>query len=170
MDETALRELLDSALTREPPMGPVARNSLQAGIKIRRRRRALGAAGSAAAVVVVAVAVPAVTGALGHTSAVPRAGIPSAPIVYVAGGGRAGTVTAISAATNTPGTPIKVGQAPGAIGIMPDGKTAYVVNEGGTVTPITAAVNKPGKPIQVGDAPDGIAITPDGENRLRRQC
>ena len=164
MDETALRELLDSALTREPPMGPVARNSLQAGIKIRRRRRALGAAGSAIAVAVVAVAVPAVTGALGHTSAVPRTGILPAPIVYVTGGVKTGTVTAISTATNKPGKPIKVGTTPSAIGITPDGKTAYIANQvSGTVTPITAAVNKPGKPIQVGDAPDAIAITPDGK-------
>ena len=82
MDETSLRDLLDSALTRESPMGPVARNSLQAGMKIRRRRRALGAAGSAAAVAVLAIAVPAATGALGHTSAVPRAGIPSGPFSW----------------------------------------------------------------------------------------
>ena len=128
MDETALRELLDSALTREPPMGPVARNSLQAGIKIRRRRRALGAVGSAIAVAVVAVAVPAVTGALGHASAVPRTGILPTPIVYVTGGVKTGTVTPITAAVNKPGKPIQVGDAPDAIAITPDGKTAYVAS------------------------------------------
>ena len=164
MDETSLRELLDSALTREPPMGPVARNSLQAGIKIRRRRRALGAAGSAAAVAALAIAIPAVTGALRHTSAVPRAGIPSAPIVYVASGERTDTVTAISAATNTPAKPIKVGQAPDAMAITPDGKTTYVANQvSDTVTPISAVTNTAGKPINVGKGPDGIAITPDGK-------
>ena len=54
MDETTLRELLGSALTGEPPIGPVAQNALRAGIK-RRRRRALGAAGGVAVVAAVAL-------------------------------------------------------------------------------------------------------------------
>ncbi len=38
MDEAMLRSLLDSALAGEPPIGPVAQNSLAAGIPLRRRR------------------------------------------------------------------------------------------------------------------------------------
>ena len=48
--------------------------------------------------------------------------------------------------------------------ITPDGKTAYIVNEGSdTVTPIQTATNTAGKPIRVGHFPFAIAITPDGE-------
>jgi len=73
-------------------------------------------------------------------------------------------VTPITTATNTPGKPIKVGHRPRLIAITPDGKTAYVVNQGGTVTPIATATNTPGKPIKVGGQPySAIAITPDGK-------
>ena len=44
MDETSLRALLERALVPEPPIGPVAGNSLRAGIKLRRRRRMRAAA------------------------------------------------------------------------------------------------------------------------------
>jgi hypothetical protein len=66
MDETALRQLLDRALEGEPPLRPIAQNSLRAGIKLRRRR----AAGAAAATVIAAacaVIIPATIGLLGHT-------------------------------------------------------------------------------------------------------
>ena len=77
---------------------------------------------------------------------------------------RSGTVTPITTATNTAGTPITVGRRPDAIAITPDGKTAYVTNYcSGTVTPITTATNTPGTPITVGNDPDAIAITPDGK-------
>jgi YVTN family beta-propeller protein len=58
--------------------------------------------------------------------------------------------------------PIAVGSSPFGIAITPDGKTAYVTNEGGSgsVTPITVATNTPGTPIAVGSEPYGIAITP----------
>ena len=73
-----------------------------------------------------------------------------------------GTVTPITIATNTPGTPITVGTSPFAIAITPNGQTAYVTNfGGGTVTPITIASNTPGTPIAVGTNPRGIAVTPD---------
>jgi DNA-binding beta-propeller fold protein YncE len=65
-------------------------------------------------------------------------------------------VTPITTATNEPGKPIRVGIRPRMIAITPDGKTAYVVNQGtgpgrgsGSVTPITTATNKPGKPIDL---------------------
>jgi YVTN family beta-propeller protein len=75
----------------------------------------------------------------------------------------ANTVTPINTATNTSGTPIAVGSGPFALGITPDGKTAYVVNSGAnTVTPINTATNTSGTPIAVGSKPIGIAVTPDG--------
>ena len=50
------------------------------------------------------------------------------------------------------------------IAITPDGKTAYVANDGsGTVTPIATATNTAGPPITVGSDPYAIAITPDGK-------
>jgi YVTN family beta-propeller protein len=89
--------------------------------------------------------------------------------VYVSNG-RAGTMTPVAAATNTPGPPIPVGRGPGLIVITPDGKTAYVTSDESIVVPIDTATNTPGPPIAVGvnrpglhDQPDGIAITPDGK-------
>jgi DNA-binding beta-propeller fold protein YncE len=88
------------------------------------------------------------------------------------------TVTPIQAASNTAGTPIRVGPAPALIAISPDGQTAYVVGIGsivpGAVTPVTltairTATNRPGRVITVcasgnpgGEvAPSAIAVTPD---------
>src|SRR5262249_62017928 len=89
MDETSLRRLLDSALAGRPPMGPVVRNALRAGRKLRRRRRIQGAAGGAAAVAIIAVTIPATIGMLGHTpqpAAGHRpAGLAGAPEVFAGG-------------------------------------------------------------------------------------
>ena len=69
-------------------------------------------------------------------------------------------------ATNTALKAIKVGPGPVAVAITPDGKTAYVVNDGvgevlgHTVTPIRTATNTALKAIRVGDNPQAIAITP----------
>jgi hypothetical protein len=72
MDETSVRRLLDGALAGEPPMeGPVARNALQAGIRLRRRRRVQGIAGTAAVAAVLAITAPAVAGAFSGTPAAP---------------------------------------------------------------------------------------------------
>jgi hypothetical protein len=127
---------------------------------------------NAAAIV---VAVPVVTGTLGHTLAAPVAGGQRAvrgPVAYVVNG-KMGTVTPIATATNTPDKPIEVGVNPSYIAITPNGATAYVVNERikgsgvhgrpGTVTPIALATNTPGAPIKVGIAPTAIAVTPDGK-------
>ena len=47
------------------------------------------------------------------------------------------------------------------IAITPDGKTAYVTNDGsGTVTPIRTATNTALSPIEVGFYPWAIAIAP----------
>ena len=95
----------------------------------------------------------------------PRSLPPTLYVSDVAGS----TVTPIATATNTPGQPIQVGQAPGSIVITPDGRTAYVVNtthpydRTGTMTPIATATNTPGPPIQVGSTPWALAITPDGQ-------
>jgi YVTN family beta-propeller protein len=69
-------------------------------------------------------------------------------------------VTPIFTATNRVGKAIRVGSTPWAIAITPNGKTAYVVNNGsGTVTPISIRIEKAGKPISVGSRPVAIAIT-----------
>jgi YVTN family beta-propeller protein len=77
------------------------------------------------------------------------------------------SVTLIALATNKAGPEIKVGKAPQGIAITPNGRTAYVVNDGsdgsGSVTPIELATNTAGPEIKVGRAPQGIAITPDGK-------
>lgn len=74
------------------------------------------------------------------------------------------TVTPIATGTGTVGQPIPAGPFPRAIAITPDGKTAYVLNEGlsGTVTPIVTATSTAEPPITVGEDPVAIAITPDG--------
>lgn len=74
MDDTSLRALLDSAVRDEPPIGPVGRNSLRKGIRLRRRARMRRAAGATAAV---ATMVPVVTGMLGNRGAAPSAGPPT---------------------------------------------------------------------------------------------
>ena len=70
-------------------------------------------------------------------------------------------MTPISTAVNTPGTAIKVGKNPGYITFAPNGRTAYVSNQGsGTVTPVSSATNKPGRATKGVTGP--IAITRDG--------
>jgi hypothetical protein len=80
MDETALRELLDSAVTSEPPIRPVGDKVLRAGIRLRRRRRAALAAIpvlAAATVTTVALAMAAAPGR-------PAAIAPARPAAVVA--------------------------------------------------------------------------------------
>jgi DNA-binding beta-propeller fold protein YncE len=180
MDETSVRGLLATAIGEEPPIGPVARNAMRAGIRLRRRLRMRRAAGGAAAVVVVAAAIPAATGVLGHTSAGPRTAAPfSAPKVprvptgmaYVINSG-GGTVTPIDLATSTAGKPIDIAGEPVALTAAPDGRTAYVVtgatsshgpSSNQTVTPIDLTTNTAEKPIIFPNPVDAIAITPDGK-------
>lgn len=73
MDETALRELLDSAVAGEPPIRPVGDKVLRAGIRLRRRRRA-----ALAAIPVLAAA--AVTAVVLATAAAPGRPAPVAPV------------------------------------------------------------------------------------------
>ena len=81
------------------------------------------------------------------------------------------TVTPISTATNTAGTPIPVNAAPDHPSLMamtPDGKTVYVLYNNGycpcssPMFPIATATNTAGPPIEVGDS-TAIVFTPDGK-------
>jgi hypothetical protein len=172
MDETLVRGLLETALGDEPPIGPLARNSLLAGIRLRRRTRIRRATGGVAAVVVVAAAIPAVTGAFGNTSPGPRPeapfSVPKVPSVptgtaYVINSG-GGTVTPIDLATSTAGKPITLTDPADAIAVAPDGKIAYVINgfPSRTMTRINLATNTAEKPINLGAEPEQIAMAPGG--------
>jgi YVTN family beta-propeller protein len=165
MDETSLRLLLERALIPEPPIGPVAENSLRAGIKRRRRRQMRAAAGGAAAIAVIAVAIPVVTGALGHTTARRTGTTAQAETVYVIH--NAGWfVTPISTITNTAGKRIRAAKGAMAVAVTPDGKTVYVANwRADTVTPITTATNRAGKPVRIGEGPGMIAIAITGDGK-----
>ncbi len=92
---------------------------------------------------------------------------PSAP--NHTAGSKAG-VTPITVATNTPGTLIEgLGPEPFAIAVTPDGKLAYVAENGahapGEVFPLNLATKTVGGAIPISPEKDGlpaIAITPDG--------
>ncbi|HTU95332.1 MAG TPA: YncE family protein [Solirubrobacteraceae bacterium] len=179
MDENWVRQVLATALGDEPPIGPVARNSLRAGIRLRRRLRMRRAAGGAAAVAVAAAVIPAAHGVFGHTAGGPRTAAPFSPpkvprvptgTAYVINSG-GGTVTPIDLATGTAGKPIDIAGEPVALTAAPDGKTAYVAtgatssrgpSSNQTVTPIDLTTNTAGKPIIFSNPADAIAITPDG--------
>lgn len=63
-----------------------------------------------------------------------------------------------------PAHAVTVGPHPNSVAFSPDGKTAYVTNNGnGTVTPINPATGVAGSPITVGGSPSGIAAAPDGD-------
>jgi DNA-binding beta-propeller fold protein YncE len=168
MDETSLPALLEAAFgDDEPPTGPAGRNWLREGIRMRRARMRR-AAGGAAVIAAAAVAVPAVTGVFGNSTAAPGAGT-----AYVVIQG-SGTVVPINLATNTPERPIHVGRSLYAIAITPDGKTAYVSDgqisimtpqykEKQAVTPVHLATHTPGRPIRFSTPPFAIAITPNGK-------
>ncbi len=184
MDETSLRGLLETALGDEPAIGPVAGNSLRAGIKLRRRARIRRAAGGTAVVVAMAVVIPAATGVFDNTAARPHPGTAHkraarphheaarTGTAYVINSG-GGAVTPINVATNTAGKPIAVSGEPVAMAIAPDGKTAYIASgasNGGalptsdqSMIPIDLATGTPGKPINLQWPPDEIVITPDGK-------
>lgn len=169
MNETWLRELLEHAAAAEPLTGPAtgARNSLRAGIELRRRRRALRTASGATVVAVITAAALAVTGVVGKPAATPVNGTPT---VYVLGDG--GMVTPVSTATNKPGEPIVVrsGFEVGGLGTQmattPSGKTVWVA-AGENVTSVSTVTNTAGKPVQVvrgyDEGIDQVLVTPDGK-------
>ena len=84
------------------------------------------------------------------------------PTVFVVNNGD-DTVTPISLASNTAGTPIPAGNGADAIAIAPGGARAYVVDvTSSSVTPINTKNDTAGTPIPVGEDPFAIAITPNG--------
>jgi YVTN family beta-propeller protein len=172
MDEP-LRDLLEAAVG-DPPH----RVNVEAVRRRVVRRRVIEGIAGAAAVAVLVIAVPVVTGTLGHSPAAqrPQTHPSHGPVAYVINlNNGSGMVTLIATATNTPGKPITVRGDPVAIAITPDRKIVYVAsadtaipaNESATpgiVTPIATATGTPaGKPIMVGGTPLAMAITPDGE-------
>jgi YVTN family beta-propeller protein len=181
MDETSVRGLLETAIGDEPPMGPVARHSLSAGIKLRRRARIRRTAGGAAVVIAMAAVIPVAIGTLGnppaarhhapqhHAPRTPGPWVPPHGTAYVINSG-GGAVTPIDLATSTAEKPIDVSGEPVTIAIAPDGKTAYVATgftnsrtSAQGVQPIDLATNTAGKPIDLQWPPDAIVITPDGK-------
>jgi len=173
MDETSLRAQLELAVSAEPPLGHLVGNSLRAGRRLRRRRRATGAASLSAAAVVLVGVVPALTAGAGHQASRPRPAVaPEAGTAYVASGS---TVTPISLATNTPGTPIQVpegdaGPFPITAATSPNGRTVYEVGESAaqqvvTVTPIDTATNTAAPTITIKGAydPQAFVVAPDGK-------
>jgi len=97
----------------------------------------------------------------GYDAAASPAITPDGKTVYVSPGLRSAVLVPVETATGRAGKPIRLGAAPMAIVIIPDGKTAYVVGSAsGTVTPIDTATNAVGPPIKVGGNPYVIVITP----------
>jgi YVTN family beta-propeller protein len=71
-------------------------------------------------------------------------------------------VTPINLVRGTAGSPIKVGNAPLAVAITPDGSTVFVTNlNSESVSPINVASNVPGAPIGVAGGPVAIAMGDD---------
>ena len=71
----------------------------------------------------------------------------------------------IDTATRAVSATIPVGPRPIVVAITPDGKHAYVTNQGDdTVSVIDTATGAVSATIPVGPAPSGVAITPDGKH------
>ncbi len=172
MDEaTLVRDLLERAITPEPPIGPLAQNALRAGTRLRRRRRVRASAASAAAVAVICVCALVLAGTSGNPPAAPT-GRPAT--VYVLGGDNetAGTVISISTTTHRLGKPIALATGIRSfsldtqMAVAPDGKTIWV-SDGDGVTPISTATALAGRPVRVvyqpGDGTSQVLVTPDGK-------
>jgi YVTN family beta-propeller protein len=70
-----------------------------------------------------------------------------------------GTVSTIDLTTNSiVGSPISVGDAPGELGVTPDGKLLYVVDQIGGVSVIALATNSVIATIQISGHPGFLAI------------
>lgn len=179
MDKKSLHDLLDAATVPDPPVGAMPQNAMRAGIRLRRRRRArYGSVGAATAAVACAATLTVAPGIGRHTAA------SASGTIYVLGNTSSqGTVTPISAATNTPGQPIVVRTGDPnylvpdtgpLMAVTPDGKTIWATDGAGTVTAISTATKKAEKTITV--LPDAgatvgtivagtrqILATPDGK-------
>jgi hypothetical protein len=186
MDETSrLRDLLDGATAGEPPIGHLVRNSLQAGVGLRRRRRVTGAVFSGVAVIaVIAVVAAAVPALVGRSTVTPSAGHgghgghggqgKTAYIATITGtetpfdGGN--TVVPVNTATGKAGEPITVPHVV-MVTAAPNGRTVYALSltdggDDGALIPIRTATNTALKPIQLGpmiaNHSSTLAITPNG--------
>ena len=162
MDELWLRELLDRAVAVEPPIGPVAANSLRAGIRLRRRRRAQGTAACVAAAALIGAAALAGTGAPRNPAAGPTK-MTGPSTVYVLSG--EGNLYAIPNATKVRSKKILLPGGRQYMAITPNGKTIYVSgDEPNAVIPVSAVTHKVGKPIEFGrQVPEEMVITPNGK-------
>jgi DNA-binding beta-propeller fold protein YncE len=170
MDELWLRELLDRAVADEPPIGPVADNSLRAWMRQRRRRRAQGSAMCVTAAAVIAATSLVLTGAARSPGTGPATAARPSTLYVLSIQARGawdkirGTLTPIPSATNVPGKPISVGAVggPQAMAITPDGKTIYL-GWPNAVLPVSTVTDTAGKPVQLGQMPSQILITPNGK-------
>jgi hypothetical protein len=121
------------------------------------------AAGVAALVVAAVLGVTAAVSVLGAAPVPAPEHRPHVPVTvyvgYLPTGKVTGTITPISAATNTAGEPVNVACSC-TFAITPNGKTVYVTTKD-AIIPVSTATNTPGKPIPVPPGlPQTIAITP----------
>jgi hypothetical protein len=128
MDEEMLRNLLRRTVDQEPPIGSLARNSLRAGIKRRRRVRATGAASSAAVVAALAFGAPALGGVF--TPATAHRPARNTAYVVIA----AGETVPVNTVTGQAGRPIRTWSAlpylaSPTIAATPSGRTVYVLGQ-----------------------------------------
>jgi DNA-binding beta-propeller fold protein YncE len=159
-----LRDLLEAAAG-EPPH----QVSVEAVRRRAARRRVRQAVGIPAAVAVLAaIGVTAATVAFRAVPGPVAVHRPAHTAIYVSYPGKhqfAAELAQISAATNRPGKPIRIGTI-GGLAFTPDGKTAYVEGPTGAIIPINTVTNTPGKPIRVathGYRPFNITMDPDGK-------
>src|SRR5215472_5729398 len=161
MDNTQWREFLDAAIGLPPGRLTVA--------AVRRRvirRRVMEAAGVAALVVLAVLGVTAAVSVLGAAPAPAPEHRPNVPVTvyvgYLPKGKVTGTITPISAATNTAGKPVSVACSC-TFAITPNGKTVYVTTKN-AIIPVSTATNTPGKPIPIGaNEAYWIVMDPNGK-------
>jgi WD40 repeat protein len=165
----------------EPPIGPIARNALRAGVNLRRRRA--GAAGSATVVAAIAIAVPAIMGhsVLPATGPSPRheqpdgmggygdrpaelAFSPNGKILVTAD--TDGTARLWNVATQRQiGAPIRVkGKRINDVAFSPSGRIVATADSDGTARLWNAATHhQVGAPFRVSHAQVlGVAFSPNG--------
>lgn len=135
------------------------------------RNRRLAIAAPVVLGLLVAAGFGTTTTAAGAVSSATKTGTLTAYVTDSADNGKhpaMGTVIPVNLGTNTPGTPIQVGQGagPNDIVITADGSTGYVTNEyTNSVAAIDLATGKVSKSIPVGAEPVAISIVPKTQDR-----
>ena len=92
----------------------------------------------------------------------------AAPFAYVANDSSPGTVSVIDTATKMVVATVPAEVEPAGVAVTPDGKHAYLANQGTlsvpgtTVLVIDMTTNTVVATVGVGNFPSGVAITPDG--------